>query len=102
MGQPEQRTFWRGAWLWFVEPLRRTDEESRAYLASPAGRGVDGKVVAILLTTAFALTIQRFVGQDNGYYRAVHILEWLGCHEFAGSFAARMHASGDGSLERLG
>jgi uncharacterized protein len=101
MGQPEQLTFWRGARQWFVEPLRRADEESRAYLASAAGRGVDSKVVAILLTTALALTIQRFVCQDNGYIRAVYFLEWLGCNELAGSFAARMSASGDGSLERL-
>ncbi len=101
MGQPQPLTFWRGAWGWFVEPLRRANEESRTYLASPAGGGVDGKVVAILLTTALALTIQRFVGQDNGYSRAVHILEWLGCDEIADSFATRMSASGDGSLERL-
>jgi membrane protease YdiL (CAAX protease family) len=102
MGQPDKLMKQRGAWHWFVEPLRRANEESRAYLISPAGRGVDGKVVVILLTTAFALTIQRFVGQDSGYSRAVRVLEWLGCDQLAGSFAARMDAAGNGSLQHLG
>jgi membrane protease YdiL (CAAX protease family) len=101
MGQPHQPTTWRRLRQWFVEPLRRADVEARAYVASNAGRRVDGKVIAILITTAVTLTVQRFVGQDNGYYRAARLLEWLGFEQFAAAFAARLSAAGEGSLERL-
>jgi membrane protease YdiL (CAAX protease family) len=47
------------------------------------------------------LTIQRFVGQDNGYLRAVRVLEWLGCDQLADSFGARMNEAGNSSLEQL-
>jgi membrane protease YdiL (CAAX protease family) len=102
MGQSEKRSVWRQTWEWFVEPLRRADQESRAFLASNAARGVDRKVIAILITTAFALTIQRFVGMEDGYLRAVRFLNWVGFDQFAGAFAARMNEAGSGSLERLG
>jgi membrane protease YdiL (CAAX protease family) len=101
MGQPHKPTICRRLWQWFVEPLRRADEESRAYLMSNARRRGDGKVVAILITTAVTLTVQRFVGQDNGYYRAARLLEWLGFDHLAATFTTRMNAAGDGSLERL-
>ena len=39
-------------WEFIAEPLRRANEESAVYLASPANRGVDGKTITVLLIAA--------------------------------------------------
>src|SRR5262249_34054684 len=54
-------------WLdFFREPLRRVQDESRAYLASEAGRRPDGKVIVVLVTATLALVVQHFIGKDSG------------------------------------
>lgn len=51
-------------WRSFVlAPLRRANEESRVYLESPAGRGVDRKVIAVLLLTALFVTLHHYQGE---------------------------------------
>jgi membrane protease YdiL (CAAX protease family) len=46
--------WWRG---FIVAPLRRANDDTRVYLESPAGRGVDRKTIAVLLIAALALTL---------------------------------------------
>lgn len=49
--------WWRG---FLVAPLRRANDESRVYLESPAGRGLDRKTVAVLLIACLALTLHYY------------------------------------------
>ncbi len=65
-------------WQFIAEPLRRANEESRVYLASPASRGVDGKTVAVLLTAAFALTMQYYLCRADETRAAVGLLDQIG------------------------
>ncbi len=44
-------------------PLCGANDESRVYLESPAGRGVDRKVIAVLLITALVLTLHHYQGE---------------------------------------
>lgn len=49
--------------LWdslLVEPLRRVNDESRAFLISEAGQQADWKVIVVLLTATICLTLQNF------------------------------------------
>lgn len=100
----------RDAWrsrlerLWHhvvIEPLRRVDEESRTYLASRASRGVDGKVITVLLTTAVALTVQRYLGGLDGYDRLARWLDVLGLQHLAASLVGAMEDPAGGQLNRL-
>jgi membrane protease YdiL (CAAX protease family) len=52
---------WWNAFI--VAPLRQANDESRVFLASPAGRGVDRKVVAVLLITAVVITLHHYQGE---------------------------------------
>src|SRR5262249_31453940 len=66
-------------WLdFFREPLRRVQDESRAYLASEAGRRPDGKVIVVLVTATLALLVQHFVGKDSGITLARDLLRNAG------------------------
>jgi membrane protease YdiL (CAAX protease family) len=80
--------WWR---VFVVAPLRRADEESRAYLASPAARGADRKALTVLLGAAVVLTLQRYLCMtDEAVYtlrflaglglgpRASRLADWLG------------------------
>jgi membrane protease YdiL (CAAX protease family) len=54
--------------LWdsvIVQPLREVNEESRAYLSSPAADGLDRKVLIILITTAFVLSFQQYLNRSS-------------------------------------
>ena len=51
----------QGFWQWqFAGPLRRVDQDSRAFLASDDSHRADRKVVIVLVTVAVALTVQRY------------------------------------------
>lgn len=57
----------RLARLWeqaVAAPLRQVDEEARAYMASRPARGVDGKVITVLLTAALVLTVQYYLVKE--------------------------------------
>ena len=60
--RPAQRAgLFRRFWQWqFAGPLRRVDQDSRAFLACEGSQRADRKVVIILVTVAVALTIQRY------------------------------------------
>jgi len=75
--------------LWqkvFVEPWRKSGEESRAHLASPAGERPDWQVVWVLITAAVCLTLLEYVGKAPHYERAASVLESLGFAEQAEQF----------------
>ena len=62
-----------------LQPLRRVEQESRAFLASNAGRRVDRKVIVILVVAALCLTVQRYVAQVDtlaAQGRWLHRLGW--------------------------
>jgi len=98
MGQLENSTTWRRLWQWFVEPLRRAEEEARAYRASSAGQRFDVKTLSILLLTAVSLLLLHFLSFGDGYLYAADFLAWLGFENLAETFSARMQ---DHSLDRL-
>jgi membrane protease YdiL (CAAX protease family) len=53
-------------WPPFIRlPLRRVEQESRAFLASDASRRPDRKVISILVVAALCLTLQRYVGKGD-------------------------------------
>jgi len=65
-------------WEFVAEPLRRANEETRVYLASPASRGVDSKTIAVLLTAAVALTMQYYLCRIDQARAAVGLLDQIG------------------------
>jgi membrane protease YdiL (CAAX protease family) len=67
--------WWRG---FVVAPLRRADDEARAYLATGASRGFDGKTVTVLLTTALVLTVQYYLCQAREFPETMRLLRRLG------------------------
>ncbi len=67
--------WWRG---FVLAPLRRADEESRAYLASPAARGADAKALTILVAAAFVLTLQRYACMTDELNQTFDLLTRLG------------------------
>jgi membrane protease YdiL (CAAX protease family) len=90
--------------LWdrvLAEPLRRADEESRAYLASRVSRRPDGKVIGVLLTAAVALTLQRFLGGEGGYERLARWLDLLGLPALAESLLRAMDDPQSGQINHL-
>jgi membrane protease YdiL (CAAX protease family) len=67
---------WRHAF--FVEPLRRADDEMRAYLASDVSRRLDRKTLALLLCTALLLTCQYYFSRHEEVHRLADLLGRLG------------------------
>jgi len=61
-----------------VAPLRQADDEARAYLASPAGRGVDRKTVAVLITAALVLTLHYYQCRPDDLLWVADLLRLFG------------------------
>ena len=58
--------FLRTVWdRWFGGPLAVVEAESLAYRLSPAGRGVDVKTVAVVLTAAGCLVLHNYAGNPD-------------------------------------
>ncbi len=82
-------------------PLRRTDAESRAFLATEASRRPDGKVIVVLLTAALGLLLQHFVAMQEGIEPFTGMLRAAGLGGWADELRETMW-SGDGAqLRRL-
>lgn len=65
----------RRAWdRWFAGPLRKVEDDSLAYRQSPAGRGLDRKTVAVVLTAAGCLTVQNYTQSSSSLVGPV---EWV-------------------------
>jgi membrane protease YdiL (CAAX protease family) len=91
-----------GRWLdFFREPLRRVDAESRAFLASEAGRRPDRKVIVILVTAALCLVVQRFVAMQDALPLVAARLHDLGLHDLARRFRETMYDGPDAQFNRL-
>ena len=56
------RSLWE---RWFGGPLRQVDDAARTYQLSPAGRGVDWKTAAVILTAAVCLVIQKYASHPD-------------------------------------
>jgi membrane protease YdiL (CAAX protease family) len=89
-------------WLnFFREPLRRVEAESRAFLATEAARRPDRKVILILVTVALSLTVQHFIGTEEGTGLVAEWLRRLGWAAGGDAFWNAMWADDDARLNRL-
>jgi membrane protease YdiL (CAAX protease family) len=61
-----------------IQPLRRVERESRAFLASDTSRRPDRKVIIILVAAALCLTLQRYVGKGDMNAPIGRSLKFLG------------------------
>jgi membrane protease YdiL (CAAX protease family) len=50
---------------WFGEALRKVEAESLAYRQSDAGKGLDVKTIAVVLTSAACLTLQNYLSSPD-------------------------------------
>jgi membrane protease YdiL (CAAX protease family) len=66
---------WRKA---FAEPFQRSEEESRAWLASPQGKHADREVLWVLVVAAVSLTLLEYVGKHPNYERGAAFLRSVG------------------------
>jgi membrane protease YdiL (CAAX protease family) len=83
------------------DPLRRVDAESRDFLASDAARRPDYKVFIVLLTVTLALTIQHFIGMEEGIEPVARLLRSLGMTALADACWAALRPGADTQLNRL-
>jgi membrane protease YdiL (CAAX protease family) len=83
------------------EPLRRVADDSRAYLASNAGRRPDYKVFIILLTVTLAMTVQHYVGMEEGIEPFIELLQRLGLTTLADTCAEVLRPGRETQLNRL-
>ena len=97
MGDQPRRSTWLSLWDWFIEPLKRAQDESRSYLTSPGGRRFDGKTVSVLVLAAALLAAQRFLAVDDGIPRSAGLLELVGLE----ALAQRLRYSESHSLDQL-
>jgi membrane protease YdiL (CAAX protease family) len=98
---PPQQRAWRSWMNFFREPLRRVEAESRAFLASEAGRRPDRKVILILVSAALCLTAQRFVAMQDGVADIAAWLDASGPPELARRFRLLMWDAEGAQLNRL-
>jgi membrane protease YdiL (CAAX protease family) len=89
-------------WPPFIaQPVRRVENESRAFLASDTSRRPDSKVIIILIVAALCLTLQRYVAKGDMNEPIGRLLRLLGfdrAAEFMFELAADPPAM---QLERL-
>jgi membrane protease YdiL (CAAX protease family) len=98
MGPKAERPWWQH---FFLEPLEQAEEASRAFLADPASRGMDRRVMAVLLLTAFSLTSQHFLGMQEGHRLVASILQGVGLDSVAASLIDFMNAGSNAPFHRL-
>lgn len=85
-----------------VAPLRRADDEARAYLDSPAARRLDGKALTILITVAVMLTLIHYLCMQNEAANNVARLRAVGLDRFADRVQGFLSPSDRGhELQRL-
>jgi len=89
-------------WEWVVaSPLRAADEEARAYLASPASRAADRKVIAIFVAAALGLTANFYLSGGAGGQLLASTLSALGLKEAAGRILAAIHDPAHGPFWQM-
>jgi uncharacterized protein len=82
--------WWRG---FVLAPLRRANEESRAYLASPASRRADAKALTVLVAAAVVLTVQRYACMTDELNQTFDLLTRLGLGPLADRARAYLGSS---------
>jgi membrane protease YdiL (CAAX protease family) len=75
MGEITKVPWWHALWQGFAAPLRRAEEEAENFRAS-AAPGPDYKTVAVLVMTATALTLQRYVVLPDVGRFVLGLLDW--------------------------
>lgn len=59
---------------WFGEPLRKVEAESMAFRTSEASKGLDAKLIAVVIIAAACLTIQNYTASPE---RVVTVCGWV-------------------------
>jgi membrane protease YdiL (CAAX protease family) len=85
----------------FRDPLRRVEGESRAFLASDAARTPDYKVLVILIIVALGLTVQHFIGMEEGLDPLADWMRGAGFDALADRFREKMFYAQDWKMNRL-
>jgi membrane protease YdiL (CAAX protease family) len=78
----------------FGKPLRRVDDECRAFLASAAAHRPDWKVMAVMVTAAFSLTAQNFFGHLPEAGPVADLLQLVGLEALADGLRSYQRDSG--------
>jgi membrane protease YdiL (CAAX protease family) len=94
----ELRPGWRE---FFLDPLRRTNAEARAYLASEASRRPDTKLIVVLLTAALCFTAQRYVAMTDGVERLLPALRAARLDSLADRLTALLFEGEDAQARQL-
>ncbi len=84
-----------------AEPMRRVNEDSRRYLASPAARGVDWKTMIVLATAAVSLTLQNYFAHADGFARIAGWLAKIGFNDLAAEFLEAIRDPESGQANKL-
>jgi uncharacterized protein len=98
MEKQAERPWWQS---YFLEPLEQAEEAARAFHASPASRRPDRKVIAVLVLTAISLTLQHFIGMQEGHRLVASFLNSIGQEEAAARLVAFMNVGEDAPFHRL-
>ncbi len=85
----------------FGKPLRRIDDECRAFLASEASRKPDWKVMAVMLTAAVSLTIQNFFGNLYQSEQVAQVLQFVGLDAVADGLRSFREGGSNRQLHEL-
>jgi membrane protease YdiL (CAAX protease family) len=85
----------------FAEPLRRIDDECRAYLASDASRRPDWKVMIVMLTVAVSLTIQNFFGHLSQVASVAAVFRFVGLDMLADGLLSLRQGTANPQLTEL-
>jgi membrane protease YdiL (CAAX protease family) len=89
-------------WQDFVlGPLGHANAETRAYLASAAARGADGKIITVLVATALCLTVQRFFAVQEALHHLEGFLHTIGLDGLAAALQETMWQTEAAQLHRL-
>lgn len=98
MGPKAERPWWQ---QFFLEPLGQTEEASRAFLASPESRRMDRKVIAVLLLAAVSLTLQHFIGMQEGHRLVAFLMKSVGLGNGAARLIEFMNDGENAQFHRL-
>jgi len=93
----ENNRHWLGGF--FLEPLRRVQQESRRYVAQH--RGIDWRVIVVLLTTAVVLTIQEYAFSAKNLDGLIAALESAGADDLVRAFHDYVQTPQDRRLAEL-
>jgi membrane protease YdiL (CAAX protease family) len=77
IGESTRARWWQSLWDNLVAPLQRVEKDAQIYRMSTEGKGPDVKLVAVLIMTAVALLLQRYVDVKDFCRWGAQWVKWL-------------------------